>query len=207
VKRGRNPNTNSRREVAREASHASHVLSVPSDRDLRVVVVSDTHGRPHPNTTRVIGELSPDVILHGGDIGNLDVLRPLRTLAPLFAVRGNIDEHAPDIPDLVELELRANETRLLKILLIHRAVYGPRLLPEVAALARRSSATLVICGHSHVPFIGRDKGITLFNPGSIGPKRFDLPITLGLLCVSAAGASLKHVSCETGEDWLPSARA
>jgi uncharacterized protein len=204
VKRDRSEN--SRRKAARDLAHASHVLSVPSDRELRVVVVSDTHGRPHPNATRVVSDLAPDVILHGGDIGNLDVLSPLRALAPVFAVRGNIDEFAPDIPDFVELDLRASEARLLKVLLIHRAVYGPKLLPDVAALARRSSATLVICGHSHVPFIGRDKGVSLFNPGSIGPRRFDLPITLGLLCVSVAGTSLKHVSCETGQTWVPGGR-
>lgn len=202
----RDRSENSRRKAARELAQASHVLSVPSDRELRVVVVSDTHGRPHPNATRVVSDLSPDVILHGGDIGNLDVLSPLRALAPVFAVRGNIDEFVPDIPDFVELDFRASEARLLKVLLIHRAVYGPKLLPDVAALARRSSAALVICGHSHVPFIGRDKGVTLFNPGSIGPKRFDLPITLGLLCVSVAGTSLKHVSCETGQTWVPGGR-
>lgn len=179
------------------------MLSVPSDRAFRAVVVSDTHSRPHPNATRVVTELAPDVILHGGDIGDLHVLAPLRAIAPVFAVRGNIDEHAPDIPDSIELDLRANETRLLKILLVHRAVYGPKLLPDAAALARKASASLVICGHSHVPFIGRDQGFTLFNPGSIGPKRFNLPITLGLLCVTTAGSTLKHVSCETGEDWVP----
>jgi len=204
VKRPRGSST-IRRKTARESSHGSHVLSVPSDRALRVVVVSDTHSSPHPNAIHVVRQLAPDVILHGGDIGDLEVLSPLRAIAPVFAVRGNIDGHAPEIPDFVELELRLRETRLLKILLIHRAVYGPRLLPDAAALARRSSASLVVCGHSHVPFIGRDRGLTLFNPGSIGPKRFNLPITLGLLCVSESGATLKHVSCETGETWLPGA--
>lgn len=189
--------------AARAWLHASHVLSVPADRALRIVVVSDTHGRAHPNAHRVVSELAPDVILHGGDIGDLDVLAPLRALAPVYAVRGNIDEHARAIPDFIELEVVAKEKRLLKILLVHRAVYGPKLLPDAAGLARRTSASLVICGHSHVPFIGRDKGLTLFNPGSIGPKRFALPITLGLVCASEAGTTLKHVSCETGETWLP----
>lgn len=191
------------REASRASAHASHVLSVPPDRALRIVVVSDTHGRPHENATRVVSELSPDVILHGGDIGALDVLSPLRALAPVYAVRGNIDAPTPDVPDSIEFDVVANDALLLKILLVHRAVYGPKLLPDAAALARRISASLVICGHSHVPFIGRDKGITLFNPGSIGPKRFDLPITLGLSCVDTNGSTLKHVSCETGETWLP----
>jgi putative phosphoesterase len=195
--------TTRRGKSARNELHAAHVLSVPPERALRVAVVSDTHSRPHPNAVRVVSELSPDVILHGGDIGDLGVLTPFRALAPLFAVRGNIDEHAPDVPDSVELELHSNGAPLLKILLVHRAVYGPRLLPDAAALARRTSASLVICGHSHVPFIGRDRGITLFNPGSIGPKRFNLPITLGLMTVSPTGSTLKHLSAETGETWLP----
>jgi putative phosphoesterase len=192
-----------RGKSARDERHAAHVLSVPPERALRVVVVSDTHSRPHPNAAHVVSELSPDVILHGGDIGDLDVLAPFRAIAPVFAVRGNIDEHAPDIPDSIELELHANGAPLLKLLVVHRAVYGPKLLPDAAALARRTSASLVICGHSHVPFIGRDRGITLFNPGSIGPKRFNLPITLGLMTVSITGSTLKHVSVETGETWLP----
>lgn len=183
--------------------HTSHVLSVPSERALRIVVVSDTHSRPHANACRVVSDLSPDVILHGGDIGDLDVLAPFRALAPVYAVRGNIDEHAPEVPDFIELDVVAGEKRVLKVLLVHRAVYGPKLLPDAAALARRTSASLVICGHSHVPFIGRDQGISLFNPGSIGPKRFDLPITLGLVCASATSTTLQHVSCETGEAWLP----
>lgn len=194
------------RNSRRASVHESHVLPVPSDRAFRIVVISDTHGRPHPNAREVIGDLAPDAILHGGDIGELDVLDPLRSLAPVFAVRGNIDARAPGVPDSIDLELKANETSLLKLLLVHRAVYGPKLLSDAAALARRTACSLVICGHSHVPFIGRDKGITLFNPGSIGPKRFDLPITLGLLCVSAGGSTLKHVSCETRQTWLPGVR-
>jgi hypothetical protein len=62
---------------------------------------------------------------------------------------------------------------------------------------------MVICGHSHVPFIGRDKGLIVFNPGSIGPRRFQLPIVFGVLRLGPGGISLRHVSCETGETWLP----
>jgi predicted phosphodiesterase len=62
---------------------------------------------------------------------------------------------------------------------------------------------MVLCGHSHVPFLGRDKGLVVLNPGSIGPRRFQLPITLGVLDLAQTGISLRHVSCETGETWLP----
>jgi predicted phosphodiesterase len=118
-------------------------------------------------------------------------------------VRGNIDERAPGLADTMDVEFVAGERSVLKLLLIHIAVYGPKLRADVARLAGAHSARLVLCGHSHVPFMGRDKGITLFNPGSIGPRRFDLPITLGVLKISTSGISLRHVSCETGETWLP----
>ena len=176
---------------------------MPPDRDFNVVVVADTHGQPHPKTRAVIEQLAPDVILHGGDIGDLSVLDRLRALAPLYAVRGNIDGRAPALADSMDIELMSGERSVLKLLLIHIAVYGPKLRAEVARLATTHQARLVVCGHSHVPFMGRDKGITLFNPGSIGPRRFNLPITLGVLQVGTSGISLRHVSCETGQTWLP----
>jgi hypothetical protein len=61
----------------------------------------------------------------------------------------------------------------------------------------------VVCGHSHVPFIGRDRGLTVFNPGSIGPRRFHLPIVFGTMDVTPAGLRLGHVDCETGAPWTP----
>jgi len=183
--------------------HVSEVLTLPEDRAFHAVVVADTHSQPHPNARKIIEGLSPDVILHAGDIGDLAVLDQLRELAPVLAVRGNIDASTPGLADSMDIELRAGERRVLRFLLIHIAVYGPKLRAEVARLAQVHAARLVVCGHSHVPFLGRDKGITLFNPGSIGPRRFTLPILLGVLQVSASGISLRHVSCETGETWLP----
>ncbi len=58
-------------------------------------------------------------------------------------------------------------------------------------------------GHSHVPFIGRDRDLAIFNPGSIGPRRFHLPIVFGVLDVKDRKVSMRHVSCETGEVWSP----
>ena len=91
----------------------------------------------------------------------------------------------------------------MKILLMHIAVYGPRVRADAARLAVDSGARMIVCGHSHVPFIGRDRGLTLFNPGSIGPRRMQLPIVFGMLQISAGKLSLRHIQCETGEDWLP----
>jgi hypothetical protein len=107
------------------------------------------------------------------------------------------------VPDRSTLELMDGECMKLRLLLVHIAVYGPKLRAPVARLASRERASLVVCGHSHVPFIGRDRGVTLFNPGSIGPRRFQLPIMLGAIDISRERATLTHIDCETGKTWLP----
>ena len=183
--------------------HGSETLALPEHGDFTAVVVADTHSQPDPRARAVIAGLAPDVIFHAGDIGDLSVLDGLRKLAPLLAVRGNIDGRTPGLPDTLDVEFKAGERSVLKLLLIHIAVYGPKLRSEVAKLAHAHAARIVLCGHSHVPFLGRDKGLVLFNPGSIGPRRFTLPITLGVLQIAKTGISLRHVSCETGETWLP----
>jgi putative phosphoesterase len=196
--------TTLRRDTASaQPVHRSEVVSLSAGRDVNVVVVADTHGRPHPKARSIIEALSPLVILHAGDIGDLSVLTGLRELAPLFAVRGNIDVHAPALPDSMDIDFVAGERSLLKLLLTHIAVYGPKLHAAVARQANDHAAGMVVCGHSHVPFIGRDKGLVVFNPGSVGPRRFQLPIVLGVLRLGPSGISLRHVSCETGETWLP----
>jgi uncharacterized protein len=184
------------------ASHGSEIVELGGD-DSRVVVVADTHGHPHPKAIPLIAKLAPRVILHAGDIGDLAVIDQLREQAPVLAVRGNIDENAPGLCDSMDIDLVAGERSVLRVLLTHIAVYGPKLRAEVARRAIAHRARVVLCGHSHVPFIGRDKGLIVFNPGSIGPRRFQLPITLGVLELGGAGISLRHVSCETGETWLP----
>ena len=170
----------------------------------RFAVVADTHSKPHPATAARLRELAPDAILHAGDIGDLAVLDELRQVAPLIAVRGNIDEKVRDLPDQVLVELMNGPTLKLRLLLVHIAVYGGiKLRAEIASTARKERASLVVCGHSHVPFIGSDKGIGVFNPGSIGPKRFQLPIVLGVLDIEGDRASLRHIDCATGQVWAP----
>jgi len=184
-------------------AHSSEVVTVPDTGELDVVVVADTHGRAHPDAPELIRKLSPGLIIHGGDIGDPEVLEPLRAIAPLLAVRGNIDGRAPGFSDSMDIDFVRAGKSTLKAWLTHIAVYGPKLRAEVARAARACSAGLVLCGHSHVPFIGRDKGLVLFNPGSIGPRRFHLPITFGVLSIRPTGIGLRHVSCETGQTWLP----
>ena len=178
-------------------------LPLRDDGGLRLVVVADTHSAPHPATAQRIQEQRPDAILHAGDIGDLEVLDELAKLAPLIAIRGNIDTHAADLPDAVTLDLESAGLSVLRILLLHIAVYGPKLRADAARRARDSAAALVVCGHSHVPFIGRDRGLVVFNPGSIGPRRFRLPIVFGVLELAANQLKMHHVDCETGERWEP----
>ena len=170
---------------------------------LRILAVADTHGRPHPDLPKRIAEIAPDHILHAGDVGDLAVLDALRAHAPLTVVRGNIDERAPDLPDVVTLDVQDQGHSLLKILLLHIAVYGPKLRADAARLAKAEDVSIVVCGHSHVPFAAHDRGVTVFNPGSVGPRRFALPIVLGVIDVGRAGAAVRHVDCETGLPWSP----
>ena len=181
-------------------------LTLKPDGSLRLVVVADTHSHPHPRAAEHLASRAPDAILHAGDVGDLGVLAELARIAPVYAIRGNIDVHAPDLPDVLTLDLvrtAEDPQPLLRVLLVHIGVYGPRLRAEVAASAREKGAQAVVCGHSHVPFIGRDRGLTVFNPGSIGPRRFQLPIVFGTMDVTPTGLRLAHVDCETGAPWTP----
>lgn len=165
----------------------------------RIVAVADTHGNPHRDLGKRLDEAKPDHILHGGDIGDVSVLRFLEKWAPVTAVRGNIDGRAPDLPDLVTIDVG----ELARILLVHIAVYGPKLRADVARVAKSEDASLVVCGHSHVPFATIDKGIAVFNPGSVGPRRFKLPICFGIIDVKPTGVTITHIDCETGTRWKP----
>jgi uncharacterized protein len=187
----------------RGQSHESVVLDAPEGRPFRIVVVSDTHSVIHPNTAGLVKELHADHMFHGGDIGDLGILEKLRGMAPLTAVRGNIDGQVTEVPESIDIAVRSGSRVLLKILLMHIAVYGPKVRAEAWRLAQQYGSRMIVCGHSHVPFMGRDKGLVLFNPGSIGPRRGSLPITLGLLEIGLSGINLKHVSCETGQTWSP----
>lgn len=188
------------KKVSRTAS-----ISVKADGRLRLALVADTHSEPHDKTEERLRALAPTAILHAGDIGALSVLDDLARIAPLHAVRGNIDGVTNDLPDEMTIAVKDEATgdTLFTIFLVHIAVYGPKLRGEIARRARAEGAQIVVCGHSHVPFIGRDQGLTVMNPGSIGPKRFSLPIVFGVMELRNGKLALEHVSVETGDRWLP----
>jgi putative phosphoesterase len=184
-------------------------LPVRGDGTLTIACVADTHSQPHPAIAERLGSIAPDAILHAGDIGDPAVIDQLAATARVFAVRGNIDTRS-GLPDVLILDVvdpgagtAAGDARRLRILLTHIAVNGPRLRAEVARMARAEQASLVVCGHSHVPFIGQDRDLTVFNPGSIGPRRFHLPIVFGTLAITPGAVRLAHVDCETGRTWMP----
>jgi uncharacterized protein len=179
-------------------------VPVRDDGSLRLVVVADTHSAPHPSTAKLLRSHAPDAILHAGDIGDLAVLDELQAIAPLFVVRGNIDVRAADLPDVLTLDVVSGDASLLRILLMHIAVNGPKLRADAARLARSRDAALVVCGHSHVPLVARDRGLAVFNPGSVGPRRFGLPIVFGTIDVTPTAVRLAHFDCETGRPWKPS---
>ena len=179
----------------------SATLAIREDGTLTIAVVADPHSQPHAATRERLAAIAADAILHAGDIGDPAVIDQLAETAPVFVVRGNIDTRAT-FPDVLTLDLIGADRRL-RIFLIHIAVNGPRLRADVARMARAERASLVVCGHSHVPFIGQERELTVFNPGSIGPRRFHLPIVFGTIAITPRGVRLAHIDCQTGQPWSP----
>lgn len=184
-------------------THGHSAFPIPPSGALRLVAVSDTHGRPHPAATGVLRSLAPAAILHAGDVGDRSILDALGAIAPTVAVRGNVDSRALGLPDVATVELTERDRPRFVIVVVHVGLFGTRLRREVRSLVSERGAQLVVCGHSHMPWIGLDGSTAVLNPGSCGPRRFSYPITVGVVDVTPAGVDLHHVDCETGERWMP----
>jgi putative phosphoesterase len=144
---------------------------------LRVGVVSDTHGLVRPEAIEVLRGV--DVVVHAGDVGGPHVLQELGDLAPVFAVRGNVDTGpwAAALPERRRLELGGAH-----VLVLHdRATAGP---------SATDGLDVVVFGHSHQPLAERRGGVLWFNPGSAGPTRFSFPVSLGFL--ECEGGRVRH---------------
>jgi hypothetical protein len=130
-------------------------------------VISDTHGLLRTEAREALR--GSELILHAGDLGTAEVLRDLERIAPVVAVRGNVDvqEWAKQ---LQTVEVAECEEKSFYIL--HR-IADLKLKPKAAGFAA------VIFGHSHRPAIEWQDGVLFFNPGSAGPRRFSLPVTIG----------------------------
>jgi putative phosphoesterase len=153
----------------------------------KIGVVSDTHGLLRPEV--VLALAGVERILHLGDVGRPSVLKALEKIAPVTAIRGNVDREGP-CSELPETEV---------VLVGDRYVY---MLHDLSTLHLDPAAgkfAAVLYGHSHVPNFHKKKGVLYFNPGSCGPRRFGLPVTLGLLTVgdgSEFEAEIVPLRCE-----------
>jgi hypothetical protein len=134
-------------------------------------VISDTHGLLRPEAVAALHGV--EHILHAGDVGNITILDALREIAPVTAIRGNVDISGPcaELPptDVVELGGRL-------FYLVH-SVHDLDINPVAAGVA------MVVSGHSHKASVQVRDGVVFFNPGSAGPRRFSLPVTVGFVTV------------------------
>ena len=135
-------------------------------------VISDTHGLLRPESLAALQ--GSDYIIHAGDIGDPKILEQLAEIAPLTAVRGNVDhgEWAQKIP-------------LTDVLVIgEMSIYVLHNLQELDLKPEAAKFAAVVYGHSHLPKQEWKNGVLYFNPGSAGPKRFRLPVSVGRLLLN-----------------------
>ena len=144
-------------------------------------VISDTHGLLRPEAVAALA--SSDFIIHAGDVGDPAVLDRLRAISPVTAVRGNVDAGAwaRELPQTNVLEVEAC------------SIYVLHILDQLDLKPEASGFAAVIYGHSHKPHIETRNGVLYFNPGSAGPRRFDLPVSVGKLTAHAGQLSAEIV--------------
>ena len=143
----------------------------PPEKPTILGVISDTHGLLRPETIAVLRGC--DQILHAGDVGASEILETLADIAPVTAVRGNVDTEpwARALPATQVVSAGG-----VTIYILHDLAQLD-LKPEAAGFR------VVISGHSHKPRIEEKNGILYFNPGSAGPRRFNLPVSVGKLLI------------------------
>jgi uncharacterized protein len=151
-------------------------------------VISDTHGLLRPEALAALR--GSDFIIHAGDIDNPDILTRLGEIAPVTAIRGNVDRAAwaKKIPATNVLEVQG-----VSIYILHNLTELD-LKPEVAGFA------VVAYGHSHVAKLETKNGVLYFNPGSAGPRRFQFPVTVGRLTVKGGKVSGEIVKLLPGAE-------
>jgi len=136
---------------------------------MRIGILSDTHGLLRPEAERA--SQGVDLIVHAGDVGKPEVLTKLRRIAPVFAVRGNVDTEAwaQELPRTTVVEAGGS------------SLYVLHNLRELDLRPDAGKFDFVISGHTHEAEQVERGGVVYLNPGSAGPKRFNLPVTLALL--------------------------
>jgi hypothetical protein len=147
---------------------------------VKLGIISDTHGLLRPEVAPALKGV--DRILHNGDVGDASILAELAKIAPVTAIRGNVDREGAcsKLPE-TEIVLIENPPHAALYIYMLHDLKTLHLDPAAAKFAA------VLHGHTHVPNFVTKKGVLYFNPGSCGPRRFDLPVTIGLLTVGADG--------------------
>ena len=142
---------------------------------MKIGVISDTHRLLRPEAEQQLAGVAH--IIHAGDIGKLDVIERLRLIAPVTAIRGNVDTApwAVVYPETTILTLGG------------RQIYVLHDLQELQLDPAAAGIDVVISGHSHRARIETEYGVLYLNPGSAGPRRFKLPITLAILEITESG--------------------
>ncbi len=149
---------------------------------MRIGVIADTHGLLRPEAQRALHGVQ--LIIHAGDVGAPEILSQLKRIAPVFAVRGNVDTQ----PWAMELPLNTVvETSGCSFYVLHN-------LQELDLNPRAAGFDAVITGHTHQAAQRLEAGVLYLNPGSAGPRRFHLPITLALLEVTKQPWNVEIVS-------------
>ena len=142
---------------------------------MRIGVISDTHGLVRDEAVAALR--GSDLILHAGDVGSRDVLEALAAIAPVQAIRGNVDrdDWANDLPETRTVDVAGQHIHLL-----HNVAEL-----DIDPVAEGCHA--VIFGHSHKPMIENRSGVLYLNPGSAGPRRFRLPICIARIEIDQNG--------------------
>jgi len=158
----------------------SHSGKDKNNTDVRIGVISDTHGYINPKVYDVF--VGIETILHAGDIGDEDVITSLETLAPVQAIHGNIDTFPlrERYPDILTRTIHG-----VKICMIHE-YRGLR--DQLLQRRLQQKPDVVIFGHSHQAKIDKEEGTVLFNPGAAGRRRFNLRPAVGLLTIKHEGS-------------------
>jgi uncharacterized protein len=141
----------------------------------RIGIISDTHGLLRPEAERRLAGV--DHIIHGGDIGRHDIIAALRRIAPVTAIKGNVDTD--------DWANEYSDTELVR--LAGRSIFVLHDLQALQVDPIALSIDVVVSGHSHVPKVEMVGGVLYLNPGSAGRRRFKLPITLATLDITPDG--------------------
>src|ERR1700684_4000054 len=139
---------------------------------MRIGVISDTHGMLRPEALTALAGV--EHILHAGDVGQIEILAALRAIAPVTAIRGNIDRSGAcaELPETEMIELGG------------RVFYLVHAIEDLDISPRAAGVDAVVFGHSHRPSVEQRGDVLYLNPGSAGPRRFQLPVTLALVTIA-----------------------